>query len=498
MKRTIVILSILAISQMLFGSIPETDHVQAADKGVATKQLQSVIQTGIKEIPFAYASMQSDVLIRLADEPRLQSPLKTKVTPTQSYTLFFRQPMNRATVEAAIRKLAALPPDDYYQRTVPEFLFRWASDRQLHLTVTVPTAYDPRYVSRIYRIDVTGAVAKNGKKLVDSPSLTAVVEPPDQLWRISLDGKRKERLTTFLQPYHIQLLDETARYMLLSRPTKVCECDANYEQLKTLYDRQTKQLVHYPSSATTNYMGEGLFAADLRGFFYPVENRRAKLPPTARLIDKREYIHGASFSKDRKFILMAAGTREQEKDLDLIIRNLATGKEQRFPKAMRGGVWYNQVSSGRVPIPFYDDGRSVFFAMDPDTGNEKQYLYRWTDNRVLPWKSPTNNLWGGYASSSDGMYRLYPNGGLYKGKQIINGAIREGIWLPGTHLIANTHESAPTGTNETKAGGTWQLTLYDADSNKAKLVSASLPSHTRVAGGSPDGKWIYLITAEKL
>ncbi|MCK9912285.1 hypothetical protein MXD81_24240, partial [Microbacteriaceae bacterium K1510] len=72
---------------------------------------------------------------------------------------------------------------------------------------------------------------------------------------------------------------------------------------------------------------------------------------------------------------------------------------------------------------------------------------------------------------------------------------REGVWLPGTHIIADTEEKDP---RLVKAGGFWKLTLYHADQGKRQTFSDAVPRYTSVVGGSSDGKWLYLVTGEKL
>jgi hypothetical protein len=315
---------------------------------------------------------------------------------------------------------------------------------------------------------------------------------------MSLDGKVRERLTSFEHPYGISLLDESGRYLLLSLYTNYCQCDVPYEKLYSVYDLETKTLTPYPSKLSTNYMGPGTFIADWRGFFYAPPTGRTDLPTDVIVVnlDEKDYVHGANFSKDRAHLIMAVGAKEQEQDLDLLIANLKTGESQRFAKVLRGAVPHSQVVASRVPISFYDDGERVYVTMDLESEHEKRYAYTWKTNQVTAWESPVPvDTPGHFSSSSDAMYQLYPNGGLYKGNVLISENITDGIWVSGTHLIALQEEnpSAPEDSRYDK-----KIVIFDADKQVAHAIATNLFFATELVGSSRDGKWLYLLSSADL
>lgn len=456
----------------------------------------------VAEIPFDYTAMETDVLIRHAAEPRLHAPIQTVVTPApQTYHFFFRQPMDRRSVEETIQYRAeerARQNEGGYH-VVPAFAFAWASDQQLHLTVTLPPVHEPEIGSRRYLLDVTGAFTRAGKRLEEQPSFQAVLYSPSQLWRISTDGSKKEPLTRFTEPYHtFRLLGEDGRYLMLSRFREYCECDAGYEQMYAIYDRQEKRLVPYPFPLKTEYRGPGRFYADKRGFFYAAPEG-AKLPEPEHAVAVRlsPYVHGASFSRDRQYLLLAVGREQQTGDFDLVIRHLETGREQRIPRALGGQAPENVLTGGPMPVQFHDDGVSVYFAMQhPSEFRELRYRYTWKEQRVTAWQpSIPPDAWSGFTASDDGLYQLYPNGGLFRGEQSIDPQLSFGHWLPGTHQFVYTalDEQAPDSSRYRE-----QILLYDADRRTTRTIVKALYLDTQIVGISPDGKWIYVQTAADL
>jgi hypothetical protein len=453
-----------------------------------------------KEIPFDYASLQEDVLIQLQEEPRLHSPIGTVVTPQpQQYALFFREPMDRGSVEEALKKQAQLRTTENPNALVPSFAFNWANDRQLHLTVEVPAAEKPDNGVRSYLLDVKGAKTKNGRILAEPPQFFATLYTPGQLWRVSIDGTRSERLTSFEQPYFsLQFLDEEQRYLLLNRFMQYCECDADHERMYAIYDLETKQLIPYPLELDTVYMGEGSFVADRRGFFHAKPASGATVPPsdTAVSIDLDEYVHGASFSKDHSRLLLAVGKKGQEADFDLLIRNLETGEEQRLSNALKGRPEENDLYGGNMPVRFYDDGTQVIFSLRHKTEQRyTQWRYLWQTNEVKEWKPPVQDGYAPvYSSSSDGLYQLYGSG-LYKGEEkITDWFYGSGHWLNGTHTLVFSEYSQAAADNATFL----EIKLYDADQRSVKTVLTKLNHGTVLLGPSRDGKWIYLQSSDDL
>lgn len=318
-------------------------------------------------LPFDYAELQEAVRIQLDDQPRLHSPIQSVVTPApQRYTLFFKSDMDRTSVEEALLQRAKDAKKDRPEYVLPSLSFRWANDRQLRLTVTVPPGERPDYGARRYLLDVKGAKTKLGETLADPPTFLAVLYAPNQLWRVSADGKQKDQLSSFTEPYFTQqYLEAEQPYLLLSRFIQYCECDANYERMYAVYDVNERKLVPYPLPLETSYMGDGDFVADRRGFFYAKPDGKNSIPPSNTAVSLRvaEYIHGAVFSKDRRHLIMAVGRKQQTGDFDLVIRNLDSGHERRLPKALKGTAPQNELTGSAAPIHFQDNGEIVTFAM---------------------------------------------------------------------------------------------------------------------------------------
>lgn len=445
----------------------------------------------LKEIPYAYENMKDHVLIQLDEEPKLHSPIRTVVATTpQKYTLFFRQPMNRTSVEKAIQANANMKEGHQGTTKKPTFHFSWTSDRQLHLIVEVPDLKEPEYGHQ-YTINVKDAKTKNDQVLTEPPTFLATLSTPPQLWRMSVDGSRAEQMTNGQEPYFWQTIGQlNDRYMLLFRYTQYCECDANYPKLYAIHDLQTGQLTKYPVELMTHYWGEGEFYADTRGFFYHKPAKGVTMPAseTVKEIKIDGFVHGANFNKNRTHLFLAVGTKEQKKDYDLVILELATNKQARITNGLVGGVPHSELSGAESGVVFYDDGNAVYFSMrEADDFTEIRYQYNWKTNKITAWNPPVEpEAWSGFVSSEDGVYQLYWNGGLYNGtKQILPTPFSE-HWIGDTHRIVmsippETAELAPI----KKAG----LHVYDVDTGEAKQL---LQKPARVLGTSKDGQWIYL------
>ncbi|WP_010492222.1 hypothetical protein [Paenibacillus elgii] len=446
-------------------------------------------------------AIKNDVRIRLKDEPRLQSPVATTVAPTkQQFTLEFGEAMDRASVEAALKDQAKQYTEKegaFGDGIVPSFDYRWVNDRELDLTVGEISLPDPTFHS--YQLSVSGAKTKSGRTLGESPSFKGVIEQPNQLWKMSVDGKSSEPLTSFDPPYGIEMLDESGKFLLLSRTTHYCQCDAPFEGIYTVYDVKEKKFIPYPNKLMTRYMGSGNFIADRRGFFYEQPEQGTGLPASDMAVAVRlnDYVHGAGFSKDRTRLIMAVGTREQERDLDLLVFDLKSSKEQRLSKVLVGKVPFSQTHSGRWPVGFEDDGERVFVMMDTDTGHEKRYAYTWKTGKLEPLKLPLpDDSWGGFTRTTDGAYQFYYNAGIYKGAVKISEDIRgDGDWISGTHLLLRMQESPGTPKDSIYNR---DLVVFDADKRAERKIASGVWDGTSVAGSSPDGKWIYLISGKHL
>ncbi|MGD8190127.1 hypothetical protein ACQCN2_09105 [Brevibacillus ginsengisoli] len=504
----ILLIGLTGCSTILEQSVVKSPETPAQIAPV-NKQIQTQTQTevclakapsekttkAVTEVPYAYDKMTEAVVIQLDEEPRLHSPINTTVGPyPQTYTLFFREPMDRASVERSIETNTAKKDQTNAPVVHPSFTYQWTSDRQLHLKVEVPAKSIPRtsdYGMSQYLITPQGALTKNNKPLAETPQFTALIEQPEDLWMISSDGQQEKHVGALTQPYFIDTaaVNLDPRYFMLKRYTQYCECDANYPYLYALYDLQNRQTIYYPMELMTRYWGDGEFIADTRGFFYAKPDSSVTVPasPTAVPIKINGFVHGGNFSKNRTHLFLAVGTKEQTKDYDLIVYELATGKQKRYPAALKGEVAFSEVTTAEIGVSFYDNGQTVTTRMlVPNKNEEIRYQYDWQTRQISQWKPPIpSDVWSGYTASDDGKYQLYANGGLYQGSRLISGDNPYEIWLGNTHQLVSSVQSYST----TKAFPQEGLYLFDADTAKIKRISTAT---NRVIGSSPDGKWIYV------
>lgn len=450
----------------------------------------------VTDVPYAYDKMTEPVVIQLDEEPRLHSPINTIVgADPQAYTLFFREPMNRSSVEKSIQA-NAVEKDQPSDLTVqPTFTYRWTSDRQLHLLVEIPEKSIPKSKNGMpyYHLNLAGATTQANKPLTEeTPQFRALIQKPQDLWMISSDGREQKQVSSLTQPYffNTNAIHLDPDYLMLTRFTQYCECDADYRYLYALFDLKTKQPIIYPVELTTHYLGSGDFIADTRGFFYAKPEANVKVPdsPTAKPIKVDGFVHGGNFSKNRTHLFLAVGTKTQTKDYDLIVYELATDKQKRYPAVLKGEVPLSELSGAEIGVSFYDNGKTVTTMMRvPNKYEEQRFQYDWQTAQISQWKPPIPlDTWSGYRISADGLYQLYANGGLYKGSQLISGDTQyDQIWLGNTHQLLRSIYPYATTKDFPQAG----LYLYDADTKTTKQISTVT---NRVIGSSPDGKWIYL------
>lgn len=462
-----------------------------ADPAVSIAVPDSTLQP-----PGELSQMQEPVMITLKEEPRLHAPIATVVAPTdQTYVLTFKEAMQRTTVEQALRTNAGKRATELEGAVTPDFRFNWENEQLLTLTVAAPKDSAMDYGGRSYVLDVSGAKTLTGSTLQEAPSFNAIIYSSPQLWRISTDGKQQEQLHTFAQPYfNLTALDSESRYFLLDRFGRYCECDADHERIHAIFDREEQKVIPYPLELTTNYKGPGRFAVDTRGFFYPITDERTVFPSskTALTLTIDNYIHGASLSKDRQYLLMAQGSEQQKQNFDLVIRHLASGKEQRFPQALQGFVPFNELSGEPAPISFQDDGKQVTFYLlaKQDEWIEQRYQYSWQTGKISGWNPQVRiNSYSGYTASDDGAYQLFANAGLYRGQQVISDQLHSGMWIPGTHHFVEITSTLEQPDSEEFTN---HLVLYDADQQVRETTLAILPANTQLLSISPDGKWMYL------
>ncbi|GED70379.1 hypothetical protein BRE01_40810 [Brevibacillus reuszeri] len=474
-----------AISQQASGS---SDQLSASG-GASAKPTD----WGPAEIAYDYAAMQDDVLIQLKEEPRLHSPLRTVVgVNPQTYTFFFREVMDRGSVESAIRKHAkeeSTREDEGFIN--PDLSFHWLHDRQLQLLVTLPEKSGEEPVWQEYVLNAGGARTAKGSLIGDNFSFQALVLPPQQIWRIAADGKITEKLTDFSVMTNLELLDPEQRYAMLTRFTNYCECDALYDKLYSIYDSKTQTVTSYPIELSSMYRGAGDFMADRRGFFYAQPNNGTDVPKSefASRILVDGYVHGVSFSRDRKHLLMAVGEAEQKKDLDLVVLDLTVGTEKHYPGVIKGWVPTSEWDGAVVPVSFADDGRFVTFAMrkEEKSFEEARQRFDWKTGKVTSWNPPVPaDFWSGFIQTDDGAYQYYWNAGLYQGGVQLLQQAGTGIWIPGTHRFVFA-ESA-------QESDGMELFVFDADRKQKTLLKAGLSYGFTLLGASSDGKWLYVAT----
>jgi hypothetical protein len=312
-----------------------------------------------------------------------------------------------------------------------------------------------------------------------------------------MDGQVRQQLTDFPVLFGMTLIDPDSRYLLLSRYQEYCECDIRYPKLYGVYDLQEGTLTHYPVDLVREYRGEGDFVADRRGFFYARPDEGVAEPKSdwASRVQIDGFVHGASFSRDHRYLFMAVGRHEQQRDLDLLLYDLEAGQViKRLPGVVQGTVPISELYDTPVPISFTDDGRQVTFAMreSDDSLSEKRWRYDWETGGVTVWEPPVEkDAWSGYDASDDGMYQLYWNGGLFRGDVFLGEWPERGVWIPGSHQFAYA-KSEPNGFP------TKTLYVYDADRREERALAAGMPESLRVIGSSQDGKWLYVQTEHDL
>lgn len=467
---------------------PESSATDAGKEGEAEPPTHS--ESGSDRMPATDA-----VTIALEGEPRLKLPAATLVSPTtQTFHITFPQPMDRESVERIIRANSVRT-----QNSPPpagKFAFDWQSDTELKVELRLSEDDHNEPLNRMYNIDVNGATTKQGADIRDQFSFLAVVSRPHQLWRLASDGKTAEPLTAFDVPYGIQMLDQNASYLLLTRHTHYCECDAPSIPLYSVYDTATKTIVDYPVPLFTHYEGEGAFVVDRRGFMY-ADTKASDVPAGKELVRVKidGYVQGAQFSKDGRTIIAAVGRdARQIRDFDLVLIDLASGGERRYAGALKGRLESDMLSDGTLPVSFYDDGHRVYTRMYDDDHQEIRYSYDWAANRVGSWSAPEEaSGWSGFAASADGEYRLYANAGLYRGEvkrdDAFNGGIRTGYPV---HWLGESHTFAYKGYEETAGSSKPHIYAHDADSGKSRMLVADVPWSAELIGASPDGRWIYV------
>lgn len=448
------------------------------------------------------ATTPSAVTIRLESEPRLQAPMRTLVSSSpQTYTVAFIEAMNRSSVEKSIETHGIV------QQRLPlsrlDWKFVWDSDHLLHATATALASGSPAsrtYYWGEYQVNVNGALTAQGAALSEAPVLLATIQNPQQLWRYAADGSSRELVATVDAPYSFRMLPNEERYLFAVRGTQFCECDAVFDQLYALYDLQEQVLIRYPVPLQLNYRGNGDFVADRRGFFYeqPTGDKVQSLPiPAGDTLDIHVdgYVHGANWSKDGKYILMAVGKPELEPHMAILLYSTVDGTTQVLAESLTGWAPEDPGFGRRMPVTFYDDGERVTFALDKrEPYGQWNYTLTWQDQQPVVWEPPAAAAgWSGFTSTSDRQYRFYANGGIYRGSESVYSGMElsywQSGWVNGTHLWAASHNDYNRQGNELYTGS---ITLFDADRLEQRTLYSGLYYDSGYIGSSRDGHYLYV------
>ncbi|MNR03378.1 hypothetical protein D3C85_1192680 [compost metagenome] len=273
--------------------------------------------------------------------------------------------MDHESVAAAIKKQSVAPDNS----NTPELQwdFDWENDRSLRVHVSVIKLHPNigYYLQGDYQVNVNGSMTSEGHPIANAPNFAVSIQSPLQLWRYSTDGEVRELITSIDDPYSFRMLGNGDRYLLGQRPIGYCECDAILEKLYAIYDLQEKQLIRYPVELQTNYMGKGDFIVDRRGFFYEQPEQGIQVPQsnTISSIHVEGYVHGASLSKNGKYVFMIVGKEFHEDDLTLLLYSLDQDTTQVLDESVNGLVLDDQGIGRRMPVQFTDNGEYVYFAL---------------------------------------------------------------------------------------------------------------------------------------
>lgn len=474
----------------------------------ATLEEQQAFAESVKEepIPTKWGDGK-DVLFRLNSDPRLMNNSLMVSIPKrdETITIFFKKPMDRSSVEKAIKKI-----DERSYRFYPKLLLHWSNDQELHVKALISQAETKLNGSDQLSIDLKDARTQSGGALKISGSsvrnsFVGTIAEPLNLWKVALDQPtNRKQLTSFDIPYNeISLLDTEARYFLLARDTKYgCRCDTGPTNHYSVYDTSLDKYTYYPygTEIMENYRGSGSFVADRRGFFYEIpDESEVQIPmsKTAMMFKLPEFVHGAAFSKDKKTIILVTGSEKTDENTKFNFRliDVATSKETLLLKQeIIGGIQQSYSTDERYPIKLFDDSQEVYFEMQNPKGEMSngelndmvRYRFNWQSKKLAKWDSPgPKNVWLSLKASDDGRFKVYANGGLYDGNKLLvssesKPSLDYGVWIPQTHDYAMIEYEDNQGSLVILHAGTLQETIYE--NIKGSPV-----------GTSKDGKWIYVL-----
>jgi hypothetical protein len=456
----------------------------------------------VKDVPYNYETMVSAATIRLDSDPLIEGiDISTFVSlRDEAFTIFFKEAVDQDSVKAAFERNYLMQS----KQPFPKMLLYWTSERQLHVKVLAAQikVWEPYSIS--YFLDLSGITNVAGEVIQEENHenirFNAIVEQQiNQLWKFSLNGAKQEQLTNFTEPYTIEPLDENNEHLLLSRPSRYCGCDALYPAYYSMWDTSSSKLTAYPLDIQLlkNYQGAGAFVADSRGFFFeqPTKKMEAPQSDSAHLIQLADFVFGASFSKNRENLILAVGKKEQTNNYDLLILNLKSNTQQRYPHVIKGNTPEDQAYGRILPFVFIDDGKRIYFnSTNWETHKDLNYYYEWESKKLISWSPPEEVTgWTGFTESSDGIFRIYANGGLFKNGQHQKTSFMienyyGGIWIPKTH-----HYVVQERSSDKEA-----LVFLDADTLTLTPLIHNLPSDPRLHSISSDGKWLTLSMQGKL
>ncbi|WP_426449238.1 hypothetical protein ACP26L_30595 [Paenibacillus sp. S-38] len=449
--------------------------------------------------------------IRLDADPRLQAPVRTLVAPrTQTFALTFAEAMDRTSVEAELRKNAE--PDGAQPGMAPskepvrlKLAYRWHSDRKLQLEVEVLSGQPGPYPVYGYHVDANGARTAAGSELSGQPVFETVLQQPASVWKVPVSGGAVVRTGELTEPYAFQGLQAGSRYVLATKATGYCNCDAPFPKLYSLYDLDKGMMTDVSFKLMASYQGPGDLYADPRGFFYGAEAAGAaakELPEgaVAKRITIGGYVHGSGWSKDgTKVLLAVSAAKEQDENLDLVIYDTVNLTAQRLPGVLKGRVEHSQVSDDLIPVTFRDNGREVRMALrEAETFAEIPYRYSWSTGKVTRWNPPMKEAYSSeYTETDDGLYRLYQNGDVYTRE----GALKFqppphsslSSWLAGSHR-AIVQEFVETGSGDPVTFH-YELKTYNADTNRVAGAMAKLSGQSYILGTDAGGESVYVVSA---
>ena len=437
---------------------------------------------------------QSQVIITLAEEPevgvqRWERAAITVAEGTTTYVMRFKEPMNRTSVEETLRVNTAnfRYPYESPAANPPIPSFNWRSDREVQITVDAAEGGH-------FALDVRKAKTVKGRTLAETAVLDVMVVNPGQLWRVSLDGKKREKLAELTRPYSFRT-DTTRGAVFAIRYTQVCECDAPLRRLFSVMDSETGALTRYEKDLYTSYQGEGAFIADTRGFFYEATAKESRLGAngqTAFPVAVDGHVFGTGFNRDRSLLLIAAGEKAEPGmvPLDLLVLRVKDGSITRLKGALRGVLEENPLRGGYEPIRFIPSGKLMETTLAATAERDGRfYAFDFAAGGTVIRQRPARDAYP-VGFSDDGQFSNYNDGSLYSvdpPAELSLTMTNWSMWIPGTHKFLAT----------TGASGEGGDTLWMGDADTGQMTALEhvvIPEHSQLLSISEDGKHVVIKT----